>query len=152
MPMTRSKRFQPIVRLAEHGQDEAARRLGEAQQAVEAQRQRLEDIKGYRDEYARRFDEAAAGGINGMLVQDFRVFLTRLNEAIEQQARVVELAEREWETCRAGWLEARTRVGALDVAVERFCVEEQVVEARREQQATDEHAQRRTTSIGTDID
>lgn len=141
--MTRSQRFQPIIRLAEHGQDEAARRLGEALRVVEAQRKRLDDLKAYRDGYTRRFDAAAMEGINGMLVQDFRAFIDRINEAINRQTALLAAASQEHETCRLGWVEAKARTGALDKAAERFREEEMVIEEKREQQTTDEHVSRR---------
>ena len=146
--MNRSQRFRPIVHLAEHGRDEAVRRLGETLRNAEDQRQRLAEIMGYRDEYARRFGEAAGNGLSGARVREYQQFLARLNLAVEQQTKIVEAAERDSESCRSRWRDARTRLDVLDRVVARFRAEEDLIDRRREQGVTDEHAQRRRKDRG----
>jgi len=140
--MTRSKRIQPVVRIAENREQDAARVLGESLKQLEAQEQRLQELTLYRDEYTRRFQNHAGGGMVPARMQDFRAFLVQLNQAIDQQRDVVERVRRESEQCRHQWLDQRTRAKALDKVVERYQREELRDADRREQKLLDEFAGR----------
>lgn len=140
--MTRSKRMQPIARLAADRERQAARDLGASRREFEAQRVRLGELQGYRDDYAARFRSASAQGIDAAQLRDFHAFIARLNEAIAQQERLVTAARREWEACAARWQGLRTRTQALDRVVERLQQGEAREVRRREQGDSDERAQR----------
>jgi len=138
--MTRSKRMQPVARVAESRQQNAARNLGERQRALEEQLRRLEQLTEYRGDYASRFEDGAEW--IGMNVRDYRLFLSRLNEAIEEQAARVERARAELEQSRGHWTECRVHQDAVGKAMERFEEEERLEERRRDQAENDEFGQR----------
>ncbi len=140
--MTRSKRIEPVVKLAENRENDAARALGESMQQLERQEQRLLELTSYRDEYARRFESHAGGGMEPARLRDFRAFLAQLNQAIDQQRAVVEKARRDSEQQRRLWLGEHTRAKALDKVVERYRREEHHEAERREQKLLDEFAGR----------
>jgi flagellar protein FliJ len=139
--MTRSKRMQPVARVANDRQQNAARQVGERQRELEAQLNRLDELSNYRSEYARRFDEGTES-MTGMNVRDYRLFLSRLNQAIEEQARRVEQARRELERSHGNWSATRVHSDAIHKVMDRFQKEEQRQEARREQVREDEFGQR----------
>jgi flagellar protein FliJ len=139
--MTRSKRMQPVVDVARKRQEDAARQMGERQRDLDAQIARLEELNTYRAEYARRFEEGAES-MTGVGVRDYRLFLTRLNQAIEEQARRVERARLELARSRSEWTASRIRSDAIDKAVDRFRQDESCLEQRREQARNDEFGQR----------
>ncbi|GBE11569.1 flagellar biosynthesis chaperone [bacterium BMS3Bbin12] len=145
--MTRSKRMQPIARLAAEHERDAARELAASRRELEAHRGRLRELCGYRDEYARRFREAGVQGIDAAQLRDYRSFLTRLHEAIAEQDRLVMAAQRDWEAYTARWQGTRIRTKALDKVVERLRHDEDRREHRREQGESDEHAQRRRSDL-----
>jgi flagellar FliJ protein len=136
--MTRSKRMQPVVNVTANREREAAQRLGECQQRVQAAEQRLEELTHYREEYTQQF--ANGGSLNAARLQDYRLFLDRLNQAVEQQRGILERAHAECAGLRQRWLDLRTRTQALDKVVERYRVEERSDQDRRDQKETDEHA------------
>lgn len=143
--MTRSKRMNPVLRVAEHREKDAARRLGQTQQRLQQQQARLQELIGYRDEYNQKFQQTCSAGVDVKQLQEYRLFLSRLNDAIAHQQRVIANAEREVEQARAGWLRTRTRSQALDKVRDRFIEAERREADRREQADSDE---RSTQSAG----
>lgn len=135
--MTRSKRMQPVVEVTVQREREAAKRLGEAQQRVQAAEQRLDELTRYRQEYTQQF--AAGDSLTAARLQDYRVFLDRLNQAVEQQHAVLGRARQEADTQRQRWLDLHTRVQALGKVVERYRDEERSHHERRLQKESDQH-------------
>lgn len=140
--MTRSKRMIPVVKVAENREQAAARSLGEVQQRLAAQQCKLEELVTYRDQYSSEFQQRSGQGMGVARLQDYRVFLARLNEAIQQQQQVVERCQQDCERQRRYWMSTRTRTQALGKVVDRYHREEQHLLERREQHASDERAQR----------
>ncbi len=73
-------------------------------------------------------------------LQEYRLFLARLNDAIAQQQKTVLQAERDVERCRSGWMRTRTRSQALDKVRERYQHVERQEAERREQADLDERS------------
>lgn len=135
--MTRSKRMEPVVEVTVQREREAAKRLGEAQQRMQAAEQRLDELVRYRDEYTDQF--ANGGSLAAARLRDYRIFLERLNQAVEQQRVLVVRAQQEAESQRQRWLAMRTRVQALGKVVDRYRVEERSQHERRLQKESDQH-------------
>jgi len=136
--MTRSKRMDPVLRVAEHRERDAARALGESRQRLEHQRQRLQELLDYREEYSRRFQETAGGGMDMNKLHEYRAFLGRLNDAVDHQHRSIAKAEAEVDRRHRDWLELCTRLRSLDTVRERFRRDERQADERREQRDQDE--------------
>lgn len=133
--------MQPVVDVAARREREAASQLGEGQARRQQAEQRLQDLIAYRDEYSRQFD--AAGSVNAVRLRDYRIFLDRLNQAIEQQRGLCARAAADCEALRLRWLEVHGRAQALDKVVSRYQAEERDCDARREQQESDQQNQTR---------
>lgn len=138
--MTRSRRMEPVARVAAHREQDAAKILAEQQEALAGQRAQLAELKQYRIEYVAQFQERAGGGVNASALQDYRQFMAKLDQAIQQQEMVIERQELEVEQHRLRWLELRTRCNAMDKVVERFRSEERRAAERREQLEMDDRA------------
>lgn len=140
--MTRSKRMQPVQQVAEGREQDAMHKLGQSQQYLDAQRAKLEELRAYRDQYTRDFADSGEGGVNATRMQDYRVFLNRLGEAIRQQEALLAQCENQHEENRRQWVDSRSHSQAIDKVVQRYRSEEQQVRERREQRELDEHASR----------
>ena len=138
--MPRSKRMQPVVRMAEDRERNDAREFGQRQRHLADMQQKLAELQMYRDEYARRFEAAGSCGLHAMQLRDYRMFLDRLSEAIAQQKVAIARACQEVDKHRQDWLQSRRRVQALDKVVERYQRQEHDIERRREQNECDEHS------------
>lgn len=138
----RSRRFQPIQRLARHGEDQAIQQLGLAQTALSDQEQRLLDLISYRDEYAQQFHQSGKSGLDGRQLQSYQSFLNQLSLAIEQQKLKISQAQQHCDERRHDWQQRHQHSEALDSAVKRIRTQEQRIERRQEQRNSDEHTMR----------
>ena len=144
--MKRSQRLEPVVKVAENREQQAARSLGDSQSALNQAEQRLNELKGYREEYIQRFHANGATGMSAVQMGDYRLFLSNLSRAIEQQTGLVQQAIAVVEQQRQQWFSRRGKVKMLGNVVSRFQTDEQRVVDRKEQLEQDERAQRTPAS------
>jgi flagellar FliJ protein len=104
--------------------------------------EKLEQLAAYRDEYWQRYSSPKGAVFSVARLQDFRTFINRLDQAIEQQRQVVEHARNDSEEKKSQWLYERTREKAIGTVVEKFSVQEQKEFDRKEQKVADEFSQR----------
>lgn len=139
--MTRSRRMQPIQRITQKREDEAAIELGKAQQKLQEQELRLRELQEYRLEYNRNFQTQGRNGISASRFQEFHLFMTSLDQAIEQQQQAVVVAGQLCVQKNRHWQEARMKSKSLEKVVERYQEQEQYEQGRQEQKVLDEMAQ-----------
>lgn len=147
--MTRSQRMDSVVRVAENDEQQAARVFADGRRHLEQQQTRLAELISYRDEYAGRFQSFSAQGMGAVKLNEYRMFLQRLNQAIEQQRAAVERAQRDCEDKRQSWLSVHSRKRALGKVAERFRYEEHCEAERREQKELDEFPTRPLGGMGS---
>ena len=140
--MTKSKRMQPVAKVADQRERQAAVEMAEFRRFLDAQQARLDELNNYRNDYARHFEEAGRGGMDAARMADYRRILARLNEAIVYQEQRLAGLHNDYERVRQRWTDTRTRAAALDKVMERYREEERREGDRREQGESDERAQR----------
>jgi flagellar FliJ protein len=141
--MARSKRMQPVQRVAQRREQAAIQKLGQSQQYLDAQRAKLEELREYRDQYARQFEDSGGAGLGAIRMRDYRIFLGRLNEVIRQQEAVVAQCDARHAQTREQWIATRSRSQAIDKVVDRFVRQERQQQDKQEQREQDERSQRR---------
>ncbi|MCO6412074.1 MAG: flagellar export protein FliJ [Thiogranum sp.] len=134
--------MQPVQRVAQSREQAAMRKLGQSQQYLDEQCRKLDELRAYREQYTREFESCGGGGLGAMRLQDYRVFLGRLNEAVRQQEAIIAKCQSQHEKNRQLWLETRGRAQAIENVVQGYCREERRQMDRKEQREQDEHAQR----------
>jgi len=139
----RSERLKPVQQLAGEGEKDASKELGRTEQALSEQEARLHQLRQYREEYRDMFEGKGDRSVDPRRLRDERAFLARLDDVIRQQESVVESKLDEYEQQREGWIEARSRVNALDRAADRYRATEHREQDRREQREQDELSQRK---------
>jgi len=139
--MKRSQRLDPVVKVAENREQQAARALGDSQLVFTQAEQRLAELKNYREEYIQRFHTNGAAGMSAVQMEDYRLFLSNLSNAIEQQVALVKQAASVVEQQRQQWFDRRGKVKMLGNVVSRFQADERRIVDRKEQREQDEHAQ-----------
>ena len=132
--------LQTLLDLAQDRTDDAARRLGELIGAEKEDDRRLALLHEYRADYQQRFLEAARQGIGPDAWRNFSAFIAKLDEAIEQQERIVTAARTRTAAGQQAWLEQRNRLKAFDTLSQRHQKEQVRKEAKQDQRITDEHA------------
>lgn len=135
---SRSDRLQPAVDQAQRRQKDALQRMADHQQKLSHAEQQLEELQRYRRDYSLN-----DGGLTVSALLNRQQFVDRIDQAIVQQAKLVERLQRQLEGARERWLQAHARENALDSAVERLRKQENQREQRLEQAEVDERMQHR---------
>jgi len=145
--MTKSKRLKPISEIADARERDAARHMGEQQGVLDQHNNKLDELIKYRAEYAEKMVMAGGNGVSAGQMQDYSQFIRRLDEAIVFQRSQIELAVRQLEVKQREWRVMHTRSEALNKVVSRYQTAETRQEDKREQNESDERAQRRVSSF-----
>lgn len=135
--------LQPLLDLSQLRLDEATRRLGQLISGEQEANQRLELLTQYRSEYQARFVAAAQNGLAPKEWQNFRNFLQKLDDAVNQAGILVAQSKQRTSAGQREWLDKRGKVKAFDTLADRYQMRVVKAELRREQKASDEHAARR---------
>ncbi|MES9857827.1 MAG: flagellar export protein FliJ [Sedimenticola sp.] len=140
--MVSSKRFKPVQRVAESREKKAAHEFGESQRLMRAEEERLGELRRYHQEYLERFETTARGGISASQMQEYRAFIAKLDQAINQQEQVVEESHQQFVIRKESWKMKHVRTKVLEKTVDRMRQTERRTINLREQKEQDEHSRR----------
>jgi flagellar FliJ protein len=140
--MKRADRLEPVQKVVDDTERRLAEHYAAAERLLSASEKKLQELNSYRDDYTQGFARRAGGGMGARELVDYQAFMTRLNEAIKQQALVVQQARTESEVQRKRWQEAAQRAKSLGHVIERWHQEDVRAADQREQRDSDERAQR----------
>jgi flagellar FliJ protein len=140
--MSPSKRLKPVQQVAASRERNAARSMGKARQHLAQEEAKLAQLKQYHQEYLERFQQVASQGMSAAQLQEYRAFLVKLDEAIQQQEKVVAASMANHSTHKNNWKQKHTRTQALGKVVERYRKEERKAADRSEQKENDERNNR----------
>jgi len=138
-----SERLDPIHRLAQNREDEAARRLAESQQALARQETQLQEMERYLREYSEGMPTTP---IAPSMLANREAFLRQLAEALRWQANAVADARGRLERARQQWLGRHRDTDVLEHLMERSRVTERRSQERCAQRELDEFAARLPTN------
>ena len=141
--MKKSERMQPIRKLVADREQDAMKALGQSQRALTEHEQKLEQLKTYRAEYAKLFQQHGAKGMDGAQLQAYQTFIAQIDAAIRQQRKMIEFANEDCAEKRQDWQQTHTRTQVMDKAIERFKHTEQKQEQKRQQKEADDHSNAR---------
>jgi flagellar FliJ protein len=140
--MNRVFPLQSLLDLSQLRLDAATRKLGELLSSQQEAAQRLEMLITYRQEYEERFLTASKSGLGREAWQNYRAFLDRLENAIEQARGLVTASETRTADGQKQWMETRGRLKAFDTLAVRHQSRVAYADSRQEQKGFDEHAAR----------
>ncbi len=140
--MTKPFSLQPLVKLAEHRNNTAARRLGQLNKQQQGAQQNLNTLLEYRRDYQARLQESARNGMNPSDLRNFQQFINRLDEAIGQQTRLVEQSKALTETGRNEFDTTRRKLKSFSTLQQRHTDEERKMAEKSAQKVLDEHTGR----------
>lgn len=140
-----SQRFplQSLLDLSQMRLDEATRRLGELISGEQQASQRLELLMQYRAEYQERFVTAAQNGLSPKEWQNFRSFLQKLDDAVNQANLMASQSKQRTAAGQKEWVSKRGKLKAFDTLSQRHQSRLDYAENRQEQKAADEHTAQR---------
>ncbi|MFC1602454.1 flagellar export protein FliJ [Pseudomonadota bacterium] len=141
--MSPSKRFKPVLRVAESHERKAASQFGDSQRYVQEQEAKLNELRQYHDEYLEQFNAVSRTGISAAQLREYQAFLAKLDLAIKEQEAVVQASDKNRSVKKEAWQQKHMRSKVLDKVVQRHQEEEKRILEKREQKEADEKSQRR---------
>jgi len=136
-------RLQAVHELARDRNDSAATQLGALNSEAAKAEAKLNLLLQYRQEYYARYRDAVQRNLHGAGWQNFRDFLEKLDEAIEQQRAAVLLSQQAVQQGRAQWQCTQRDVRAYDTLAERHERAESDRSKKVDQRLMDEFASRK---------
>ncbi|MDR1311446.1 MAG: flagellar export protein FliJ [Burkholderiaceae bacterium] len=135
--------METLITLAANEVEKAAVRLGHMIRAGTDAEQKLTLLIQYREDYESRFSASRAGGVSVQDYRNFQLFMERLDEAINEQERVVAQAKQDIDLARKAWQECERKRASYDTLASREKLVRFRKELKREQKETDEFANRK---------
>ena len=140
--MTRSQRLDPLLRVVQQRQDDAARQLAERDKAQAEQEARLDALRRYADEYAIT-PQSPDGTIAPALLANRIAFRAKLDAAVAQQTRIVDSSKQQTEIERTRLMLASRDTKVLEKLAASYRTEEAKVAEQRTQRELDDIGARR---------
>lgn len=140
--MEKSKRLRPITRLAEIKEQDAAQKMGACKRKLKEQKEQLENLKEYRDNYVERFQTVTMGANQ---LTDYRLFLDKLNRAIKEQELIILQAIDTAYDKEKLWKQAHQHSNGMQKLTDKAVNNELAQKEKREQAELDDRSSRRRT-------
>ena len=140
--MANTSALETLIELAQRDSDDAAKRLGAALKGVVDAEQKLHMLRGYRQDYADRLDQAQMAGITPFAYANFVAFVGKLDNAINGQQEVLKHAKYKSELEKKTWQESERKRLSYRTLTERAAAEALRIENKRDQKMMDDHAAR----------
>ena len=87
--MKKTERIGMVRRVVDDIERRKAEALAACEKSVRAAQAKLDELEAYRAAYVRDFTRRAEAGMNGAGAREYQVFLSRLDEALRQQAQLL---------------------------------------------------------------
>jgi flagellar FliJ protein len=140
--MKRLALLRTLLEREEKRRDEQKAAVGVAVANEQAQRQQADGLAGYRAEYCQKWSAQFRQAAQMEILRSYQGFLSRLDQAIEQQRSVLEHAGRMVEVQRQRLVEREIRVATVERLIKRREALLARIADRRDQKNLDEMAQR----------
>lgn len=150
--MTKPFSLQPLMKLAQHQNDSATRKLGLLNKQQQGAQQNLDTLMGYRKDYQARLQEAAQNGMSQADLRNFQRFIDKLDEAIGQQLKQVEQSKASTQAGRNEFDATRRKLKSFDTLQQRHIEEQKKAAGKSEQKMLDEHTGRMAAYKMNDIE
>ena len=116
--MNSSTKLKPVAKIRKQQEKNAARLHGDMlRQAGKLQKQ-LDELIDYRDQYLKSFHLAAQSGLSAVQMQDYRLFINRLDVAIKQQQQSVASGRKNCEKSHENLIDKRSKSKIIEKVVE----------------------------------
>jgi len=132
-----------VAGVAQAATKKSATELNISQQRHQASCDQLAQLEQFKREYEQKLEAMSEKGMPARQLQDFRVFLANLNQAIEQQSKESEVAQQTMDSARERLLEKTQRSSSLDQLVERVQSRHRLDQDKAEQREADEKSMAR---------
>jgi len=136
--MSRSARLERIADIKLGIENVALVSLTSAKTQFQSQENQLNQLNLYKYEYQERLNTRMKNTITANEIQDYQYFFASLDNAISQQAEVVEQCALQVEASRKNWLHKKQDVSKISRVAENLRKQEQASQQKSEQKESDE--------------
>jgi flagellar FliJ protein len=136
--MSSSKRLKPIKQLAENKEKKAAQNLGKSVEYRKLQLNKLAQLRNYRAEYVNSMSQKTQQGMFGDQLQQYHLFLTKLDTAIQHQEQIGAQSEQSLVESQDNWRADSSRANAISSAIDKMKTKENQQKEKRENAQVDE--------------
>lgn len=140
--MLRSQRLEVVLKLEEQKEHRALEKMAAAQKAHEAQRQQIDNLERYQQEYRDQIRANQHGVVAVSRLQAWQAFIAQLDQVIVQQQTVLDQTRAKLDACREQWRQAWERRRGMEKYIGTCRRQEQQEIDAREQKLADEAANR----------
>jgi flagellar FliJ protein len=143
--MLRSQRLAVVLALEERKEREALERMGEARKLVDQQREQVENLNRYQQEYRQQIRNSQQGVVQVSRLRAWQAFIAQLDQVIRQQQTQLDQAEKVFEVRKQEWQQAWERRRGMEKYIDTCRQQERREQDLREQKLSDEAAGRAFT-------
>ncbi|MCB1694820.1 MAG: flagellar export protein FliJ [Halioglobus sp.] len=133
------KKMDKVAAVAKIAEQQSARELNVVRQSHDEKSDRLEQLVQFKEDYETSLETAAEKGMPAKQLQDYRLFMSKLNQAIDKQSREVETTGQSLEEVREEWISKSHRKSALEHLLQAQRREQLLARERAEQKESDEN-------------
>lgn len=134
--------LQPLINLAQHESELATRKLGQLNKQQQDAQQNLDVLLEYREDYRGRLQGAIRNGVSPADLRNFQQFIDKLDEAINQQRKLVEQSKTSARAGRSEFDTTQRKLKSFDMLQQRHVSEQKRIAEKSEQKALDEQSGR----------
>ena len=138
--MTRNKPLVTVAKIATDRERNAAREMSHSQAELDVHTARFDELNNYRRQYLQQFQATSKQGLGVVQLQEYQIFLGRLDDAIKQQQKLLEVSRLAHEERQKLWLGLRGKVKALDKIIHKRQQQQLAEQGRREQSESDDQS------------
>ena len=141
--MKKSQRIKVIVELNADNEKKALTELGITQTKKKELQTQLESLQQYRQEYQDQYQTVGKTGVNISQLMEFRSFISKLDQAIEDQYKALADMENEATLAKKTWERQHHKTKSLQKVCDTALADEIKRENKGEQNEQDDRSRRR---------
>ncbi|WP_423187050.1 flagellar export protein FliJ [Alishewanella sp. d11] len=136
-------RLSLLIKVQKEREESLQAQFIKAQQAFLQAEAKYQGLANYRTEYIQQSLEQGSSGLGGRQFNQYVNFISKLDQALTQQGRVVQQSRNVAEQRRQSWLKMQTKRKALEKLVEQALLKAQISADKQQQKLADEYALQR---------
>lgn len=134
------KQLELLVQVQKQREEKLQAQFVQAQQFLLQQQQKYQGLADYRVDYIRQTQQKGADGIYSRQFNQYLNFITKLDQALQQQNMQIQQAQRVVDQRRTAWFAMQKKRKAIEQLIHKEQEKIQVAAARQEQKLSDEVA------------
>ncbi|MCB1675512.1 MAG: flagellar export protein FliJ [Halioglobus sp.] len=134
-----------VAGVANSATQKSALEFKATQQAHREKCDQLEQLQQFKREYEAQLQSIGVQGMAARQLQDYRLFLGKLNQAIDEQTRDIHSAQQRLGDAREDWIARTRRSSALDQAMDHELLRQRQSRDKAEQREADEKSMARSS-------